>query len=461
MKRIIALVIAALLLATLPGNCFATTDIGTADAVQQWALLSEAYRYTFPLVLMDWSKKAATNTAEPDLNGHAPVNHLIHAQHLATANFRLVVTPNVDTVYTQAWLDLREGPIVYVMPQTDRFFQVQVLDAWTNTPAVLKHAGTYLFTTPDWQGTVPQGMEQVSVPTNTVWLIARVVVDGEADMENVRQIQQAMQLMPLSAWPEGGEFTAPLGEYREENNVVPLNAVLSMGPQLYFQTANDLMKVNPPAAEDADVLERFQALNIGPGLHFDPTVLQGDVKAEWTAMLQSLRETLVAAGAQYQVSLGGWKYFGEPIGNFGTAYDYRAMVALGGLGANPVDVAIYPKIDVDAEGVQLSGANTYNLHFDSLPPTEENGFWSVTAYGSDDFLIANGLNRYCINDRSDFTLNEDGSLDIILAANAPEYEANWLPVGMDDFHLFMRVYLPDMSAIQGGWTAPIITKLAR
>lgn len=458
MRRITTLLTALMLLFTMSGSCLAA-ETNAADASQQWALLSEAYRYTFPLVLMDWSKKSATNAAAPDQNGHAPVNQLIHAQRLATSDFRLVVTPNVDTIYTQAWLDLSKEPMVYVMPHADRFYQVQVLDAWTNTPAVLKQEGTYLFTTPDWQGTVPENVEQIVVPTGTVWLIARVVVNDEADMANVRNIQAAMQLLPLSAWLSGGEYVPPTGEHHEEYGVVPLNAVLKMGPKAYFQAANDLMKDNPPAAEDAELLERFKALGIGAGLTFDPSVLQGDIPSEWTAMLQALRQTLVAAGAKYQVALGGWKYFDAPIGNFGTAYDYRAMVALGGLGANPVEVAIYPKTDVDADGNQLNGANTYRLHFSSLPPTLTLGFWSVTAYGSDDFLIANKLNRYCVNDRSGFTLNEDGTLDIILSAEAPENEANWLPVGTDDFHLFMRIYLPDVDAIQNGWTPPVITKL--
>lgn len=459
MKQKIALLMVIALLASMTVSGFASTAPGADAEAQLWELLSEAYRFTFPLVLIDWSKKAATNTAQSDQNGHAPVNQLIHSQKLVTADFRLVVTPNVDTIYTQAWLDLGGEPMVYVMPKADRFYQVQVLDAWTNTPAVLKQEGTYLFTTPDWQGVVPEGMEQVVVPTQTVWLIARVIVDGEADMQNVRQLQQAMQLMPLSAREKGGAYVPPMGEHLAEYDVTPLNAVLSMGPQRYFDAANALMQANPPAAEDAQALARYAALGIGPGLTFNAAALPGDIQAQWKAMLQNMRRTLAAASSTYQVALGSWKYFDAPIGNFGTAYDYRAMVALGGLGANPIEVAIYPKNAMDADGNALSGANRYQMHFESLPPTLEGGFWSVTAYGSDDFLIDNPLNRYCINDRTDFALNDDGSLDIILSANETQNTSNWLPVGTEDFHLYMRIYLPDMQAIAQGWMAPVITKL--
>ena len=60
--------------------------------------------------------------------------------------------------------------------------------------------------------------------------------------------------------------------------------------------------------------------------------------------------------------MGQWTYFGDPIGNFGTAYTYRTMVALRGLGANTTDVAIYPKTDVDSTGTVLTGKKTYTLH---------------------------------------------------------------------------------------------------
>lgn len=86
------------------------------------------------------------------------------------------------------------------------------------------------------------------------------------------------------------------------------------------------------------------------------------------------------------------------------------MVALVGLGANTVDVAIYPKTAVDETGAALTGEKKHTLHFETLPPTLEGGFWSVTAYGEDDFLIDNSIDRYCINDRSDFKLNADGTL---------------------------------------------------
>ena len=56
---------------------------------------------------------------------------------------------------------------------------------------------------------------------------------------------------------------------------------------------------------------------------------------------------------KFSKKLGQWDYFGEPIGDFNTEYAYRALVALAGLGANTVEVALYPKIEQDADGNTL------------------------------------------------------------------------------------------------------------
>ena len=153
--------------------CFAIPDAQN--------LLEEAYLYAFPLVIMNATKIYSTNT-ETANNIRAPINQFNHARKLADASFRTVVTPNVDTIYTQAWLDLSEEPMIYVVPATDRFFNVQVLDAWTNTAAVLEEPGIYAIVRSGWQGTLPEGVRKIEVPTTTVWTIARIVLSGTEDL---------------------------------------------------------------------------------------------------------------------------------------------------------------------------------------------------------------------------------------------------------------------------------------
>lgn len=172
-------------------------------------------------------------------------------------------------------------------------------------------------------------------------------------------------------------------------------------------------------------------------------------------MLLQLKKKLQSESECYTRQMGQWIYFGDPIGNFGTAYTYRTMVALRGLGANTTDVAIYPKTDVDSTGTVLTGKKTYTLHIEADPPTLEKGFWSVTAYGENDFLIENPIDRYCVNDRSGLHRNPDGSIDITLSKEAPADTTNWLPVGEGDFHLFLRIYKPDAAALTD-WQPPVV-----
>ena len=156
-----------------------------------------------------------------------------------TQKHRAVVTPNVDTIYTQAFLDVSAEPMLYGVPQTDRFFNVQVLDAWTNTVAVLEAPGLYAITRSDWQGNLPEGVQRINVPTNMVWTIARIVLSGQEDLPNVRAIQDRMQLMPLSAY-QMDSWTAPAGKYDPAYNFVPVQHVLAMCAEDFFTTAKQI-----------------------------------------------------------------------------------------------------------------------------------------------------------------------------------------------------------------------------
>ena len=291
MKKILAILLSLLTLLScgLLSACSAEkTQPDTPDTETVWETVSEAYIYAFPLVLTDATKTLSTNT-DGTMTGRAPINQFNHVKKLADASFRTVVTPNVDTVYSQAWLDISTEPMVYVLPETDRFCNVQLLDAWTNTAAVLDKAGAYAIALPGWEGELPDGVTRVDVPTATVWSITRTVLSGNEDLPNVYAIQEQMQLLPLSAYAQGGSYTAPAGTYTKENDFVPVNKVLSMTPAEFFNTANALMQVNPPADADEELLKKLSAINVGAGKTFDAALLGEGAAERWTQMLQGLR----------------------------------------------------------------------------------------------------------------------------------------------------------------------------
>ena len=459
MKRIFAMLMTVALLA---GACACAESALSADEV--WALVRQAYIYGFPLLLMDATLTVGTNVEVAE-NGKAPINQVGHAQSLATAAFRQVVTPNVDTLYSQIFYDLSEDALVIQKPAVDRYLTFQVMDAWSDTVAVFgtgadtQDAKTYLLTGPGFVGDVPEGMTRVEIPTDIGWIIGRTLCYGPDDLENIYDIQSRMDVRTLGLWKSGA--AQPAGIHDPDRDGTPIEIVLGMSPKAFFDRMNALMFGNPPYPEDAEVLNAIAAIGIGPGLSFDPAILGADAAERWKAMLTGMTAELTESAGRFQVQNGAFRFLGDPISRFGQEYDYRALVAIGGFGANPVDVAVYMKAGYDDTGEALSGENSYILHFEpgALPPVEANGFWSITAYGDDDFLIDNPLNRYAINDRSEFVLYADGSRDILLQAEQPsERVSNWLPTGDAGFHLFMRIYLPQPTVQDGTWRAPSLTK---
>lgn len=76
----------------------------------------------YPLLLSDLTLRQQTNFAEPTGRlAQAPLNQFSHAREFTPADWKVVVRPNVDTLYSPATLDLGPEPIVLSVPATDRY----------------------------------------------------------------------------------------------------------------------------------------------------------------------------------------------------------------------------------------------------------------------------------------------------------------------------------------------------
>jgi len=152
------------------------------------------------------------------------------------------------------------------------------------------------------------------------------------------------------------------------------------------------------------------------------------------------------------------------VGTYGTDYLARAATAKIGLGANVAEESVYYVAASDVHGQALSGQTPYRLRFaaDQLPPVGTHGFWSVTVYNADRFLVANPIDRYSIGDRTPgLRRNDDGSLDVDLRAHSPGgHRPNWLPTPAGPFTLVMRIYVPDAAVLDGSWTPAGVTPLS-
>ena len=465
-KRILSMILCFSLVFSF-GGCASEKNQQELTSEEKTELLSEAFVFTLPLMMFDATFVKSTNTVTAT-DKQAPENQFIHAANLATADFKDVVTPNVDTIYSQIFLDLKEDAVILEFPKTDRFCTVEIIDAYTNCIGIIdamefeNEIERFVFTGKDFSGNIPEGMSEIKSSTDLVWIIVRTICNNQEDLVNVKAIQSKMDSYTLAQYNAGTTEEKPEGEFDENENFVPSQYLLTLSMQEYFEKANILLAQNAPADADKDILERMEKINVGANLEFDSSIFGEDTETLWKGLLSTVVDEVTKNSMQFMTMNGCWSYMGEPIAEFGTEYDYRALISLVGLGANPVSVAVYPKATTDSEGNRLNGENKYVLHFekDGLPKIEKNGFWSITIYDSNtNFLIDNEIDRYCINDRSDVKFNEDGSLDIYIQAEKPDGDtSNWLPAYEGDFHLILRVYYPSEEVVNNTWSAPVINK---
>jgi hypothetical protein len=69
----------------------------------------EAYIYLYPLVTMDMTRRQATNIEADKMPGRGPINTFAHIRSYPSADWKEVVRPNFDTLYSLGWLDLMQG----------------------------------------------------------------------------------------------------------------------------------------------------------------------------------------------------------------------------------------------------------------------------------------------------------------------------------------------------------------
>jgi hypothetical protein len=323
--------------------------------------------------------------------------------------------------------------------------------------------GHYALVAPGWNARLPQGVEKIVAPTSTFWILGRTQTNGPADYANVHKVQDGYRLTPLAQW--GKRYTPPRNQAVDssvDGKTPPRTQVNRLDGVAMLTRLAALMSKYPPHANDYPILFRMRALGIEPGKPFDAAKLDPALVTTINAAGKEARDGLEPAMRQLGQFENGWNVLTDNVGTYGTSYKQRAAVAMGGLGANLPEDAIYPTAFVDSIGQPLTGADQYVLRFEKgkLPPA--NAFWSITMYDADGFQVANPLNRFAIGDRDKLKFNADGSLDIYIQADTPgpDKEANWLPAPKDaPFQPTMRIYSPRPEVVDGTWAPPGIRRL--
>src|SRR5271166_4830842 len=425
-----------------------------------------AYLYFYSLVTMDLTRKQLTNVAKAG-GLSAPMNTFANIPEYPTADMKVVVRPNFDTLYSSAWLDLTKEPMIVSVPDTQgRYYLLPMLDMWTDVFAspgwrtTGTQAGDYAVVPPGWRGALPAGVVRIDAPTPYVWIIGRTKTDGPADYDAVHAIQAGYTITPLARWGKQPEPVVGTVDPNLDMKTPPKTAVDSMAASEFFAYAAEILKLQPPHITDQPILAQMQRIGIERGNSFEIDRVGPAIKAGLETAPQDALSLMAWKVSSLARVVNGWSMNTDTMGVYGNYYLKRAIITQFGLGANLPEDAIYPINLADDTGKPLDGGSDYVLHFDKGATPPADAFWSVTLYDAQGYQVANSLNRFALSSWMPFKTNPDGSLDLYFQNASPgaDKEANWLPAPKGPFNLTMRLYAPEMEALTGKWNPPPVMR---
>jgi len=383
------------------------------------------------------------------------LNGFRHTRQLLTPRNREVVSPNNDTLYDNAWLDLAGGPLLIDIPDMgDRYWTLGFLDMWTNPFAYAGRRTTgnraqRLFVHgPGWRGHAPEGVVTIAAPGNDVWIIGRMLASADPeDLAAAHRLQDGYAIRRAddrqgAAWCRFD--TGMDGRPADVPDVA-----------LYLRVVREALGRNPAPigqSQMQELLDRF-------GMRRGESTLDAEAALAW-----ALADTCAALRTDVDASDigGGWTLPVSVCTDYGTNYATRARVARNLIGALGIEEAMYPVCEVDASRAPLDGRKRYELTFAPGAAPQVDAFWSLTAYRrSDCLLIENPIERYSIGDRTPgLRWDADGGLRIRLQSTDPGDDDNWLPTPPDDqFYLTLRLYQPRAAHLSMQFSYPPVVSV--
>lgn len=468
--------IAALLLPGCGGEKTTEPSGAKISAEEAQAIAKEAYIYGLPIVMGYKSMYAyAIDESSPEYKG--PFDEVACDARLFTPDDKAIVTPNADTPYCMFWMDLREEPLVITVPEMEpeRFYHWQLVDLYTHNFAYVGTLTTgngsakYLVTGPNWTGDKPDGViDVIRSETDFVFNIIRTQLLGQDDLERVKEIQASYDVQSLRVYMGG---------------TVPPDASALNFPEWVegaqfdercFDYLDFLLSLVEPVEEEQPLMKRLARIGLGSNKPFEIASLSPDIQ-------EALKEGVKLGFAEIEQSLE--EFVSDPLGSaksFGTrqflmesaatnyGFDHHYLLRAGaahiGLYGNSGSEAIYPTYFVDNEGEPLNtAAHSYRIRFPAgqLPPAK--AFWSLSMYdGVSQLFIHNQLDRYLLNSTmlERFRKEADGSIVFYIQKDSPRknLEPNWLPAPDGPFYMVLRLYGPELEALEGKWTPPDLQK---
>ncbi|KAJ5618929.1 DUF1254-domain-containing protein [Penicillium lagena] len=466
-------------------------------AVCTSASVHEASQFT---LTYGYPLQALVPFAVPLIEEVKGTNRFKYMRELATSAFHDVVRPNVDTLYSTAVIDLSHHDVLVDIPVIkNRYWVFPFYDAYANNYANIgsvtnNTAGTYILRysadhdhKPGVQlcGEKEKGSRvkcdrhiqgYVNAPTPYGTIVTRYAVK-EGTPEDLAQLHALQNQTHLRTVEKNIKYsTAP------PLTISMLNSSLSSDPATkLMQLTARIAPHNPP--RDISDLGRVNRMLHEAGIHPDGSYRPPhgvNLTAAYTTSQQEIFAAVTLPQNELTLSHGWTSLSPTAQGDYGTNYAMRAFVAYSGYLALDASQALYPSYSAGGKNktLNLAPKQAYIFTFASKPPLDETGFWSLTAYDAEQYLVPNPEDRYALNDRGNITYANgsrvygdagasspaDGSFQLLVqpadVIPPKNWTANWLPApqGGGDFYLTLRFYAPAESLRNGSWSYPVVQK---
>ncbi len=427
-------------------------------------IAKETYIALFPLVYNYGTmfNQAIDSSSNEYIGGFGKYKHY----GISTPKNKDIPTPNNNTPYSWAWVDLRNEPWVLTMPPADgnRYYVCQWDDMWgyvIDAPGSIidgQVGGSYLLATTDYKDEIPKGIKRVIYSeTDFAGTLTRTGVDGEDDLNKMKAIQKGYILEPLSKF---------LGTNRPTNKSKKIDWINYNSDDLkninFFKYANFMLNYIKHNDADQQVFTNAKKIGVGAGLQWNIKEMDNSYI---NAIAEGIKQALNEIDLQVTKTTDGKKLYNtrETIKE---DYLNRTVGVVVGQFGNYPSQAMYPGFKFDSNGNHLDGSKSnYSITFAKGELPDATYFWSFTMYDLPNrFLIENPINRYSIGSQTkSLVKNKDGSTTIYFQHESPgnEKEGNWLPTPNAPFYTVLRIYGPSEEVLDGSYKLPEINAIAK
>jgi hypothetical protein len=374
-----------------------------------------------------------------------------HQRDVATPEFDVFKTPNVDTLYSNAWLDLTEGPaLIRIPPIRSRYYTLHFLDAFSNSTnlssrTVGEEGGEFLVTAPGWAGSVPGNTTRFGVASPYMWILMRILVDGDEDAAEVRALQDAVEITPTAQIGKG-DFVVVSPEAAESDW------------RSFFEALDFSLRANGhPTHEDAYVY-RFRSIGLGNARPLKLDGVDDATRSGLAAGFDDAMELIRSSRSEFAEPVGDTGWISGSGGEDGFNYLRRAIRNFIGTGGNLTAEKVFFFTNRTASGEPLDASKAnYAVRLDPPPPVD--GHWSLTLYPTaTGLLYPNEFDRYAIAATTPgLEYGSDGSLTVLIQHQRPDNAANWLPAPPAEFYLDLRTWEPRDEVRRREWQPGPVT----